>query len=289
MAVIAEFVAGNRTIEVKPMDPDPTQPLPFRIAPIVPDLGTAETIFGFWEWCKRLREGLRQFRLRLGEPEPTQLAVDEFRVIPEIVRQCRKLLRGFGAQGIPESFTFSHLPLDQEESAFSHMDRFLAWASCYRSPGHEIMKLMGDVEDFLTWAMAWCVRNETLTSSISVAERPDESKETLITLDSAKAVDQLRPASRNAYRSFQYAESKKGEVLTDRAAYAVLKEDGIEESASDFAELADYKLPSFDTWSRHLRTARKQSGNNKYRQRPGKPEGRSIARPDQIEPRKKAS
>jgi hypothetical protein len=271
------------------MHPDPTQPLPFRIAPIVPDLGTAETIFSFWEWCKRLREGLRQFRQRLGESEPAWFAVGEFRVIPEIVRQCRKLLTGFGAQGIPETFTFSQLPLDQEEGAFSHMDRFLAWASCYRSPGHEIMKLIGQVEDFLTWAMAWCTQNETLTTSISVAERPDESKEMLIPPDPAKAVDQLRPASRNAYRSFQYAESKKGEVLTDRAAYAILKEDGIEESASDFAELADYELPSFDTWSRHLRTARKQLGDNKYLQRPDKSEGRSIVRPDQVEPRKKVS
>jgi hypothetical protein len=139
------------------------------IASDVPDLGAAHSIAELAEWCDRHREGLRQFRVRLGEPPPARVAPAEFRCIPEIVRQCRQYLLGFGASDIPERFAFSALPDTQTPTGPEHfassMEAFIAWASGYRAPGHGLMKLIGDVEDFLTWAMAWCNRH-------SVAARP---------------------------------------------------------------------------------------------------------------------
>jgi hypothetical protein len=81
-------------------------------------------------------------------------------VIPEVVRQCRQYLLGFGASDIPEQFAFPALPQIQTPSGPEHfpseMDAFVSWASGYRAPGHGILRLIGDVEDFLTWAMSWC-------------------------------------------------------------------------------------------------------------------------------------
>src|SRR4051794_32771758 len=76
----------------------------FRITSDVPDFGPVNDIAGFWEWCNQRREGLRQFRIRLGEPEPASVAGCEFRVIPEIVKLCRDYLCGFGATDIPSLF-----------------------------------------------------------------------------------------------------------------------------------------------------------------------------------------
>jgi hypothetical protein len=148
-------------------DLDPTTPLPWlQVASDVPDLGKADTLPEFWEWCNRHREGLRRFRGRLGEPEPALVATAEFRIVPEIVHQCRHYLIGFGADEIPERFAFPSLPRDQVATKlgfFSPMEAFLDWAAGYRrAPAHGIMKLIGDVEEFLTWAMAWCrQRQET--------------------------------------------------------------------------------------------------------------------------------
>jgi hypothetical protein len=64
----------------------------------VPDLGSADTVTELWDWCNRHREGLRQLNIRLGEPAPARVAAGDFRVIPEIVYQCRKYLLGFGAK-----------------------------------------------------------------------------------------------------------------------------------------------------------------------------------------------
>lgn len=133
---------------------DPTLLPMIPVASDVPDLGMAATIPEFWQWCNRLREELRQLRIRLGEPEPASVAIDEFRMIPEIVRRCRNHLLGFGAQEIPERFAFPALPRDQTPAGPEHfpseMEGFLAWASCYRAPGQGIMRLIGEVEDFLT-------------------------------------------------------------------------------------------------------------------------------------------
>jgi hypothetical protein len=130
------------------------------IASDVPDLGTARSVHEFWDWCNRHREGLRQLRVRLGEPPPASIAPDEFRCIPEIVRQCRQHLLGFGASDIPEQFAFATLPTVQApngpEYGSSETEAFVSSASGYRIPGHGLLKLVGDVEDCLTWAMSWC-------------------------------------------------------------------------------------------------------------------------------------
>jgi hypothetical protein len=132
----------------------------------VPDLGTAQSVHEFWSWCNRHREGLQEFRVRSGLPPPASVAPNEFRVIPEIVRRCRQHLLGFGASDIPERFEFPDLPRDQTPSGPEHfpseMEGFVSWASGYRSPGHGILKLIGDVEDFLTWAMGWCQQQRSL-------------------------------------------------------------------------------------------------------------------------------
>jgi hypothetical protein len=130
------------------------------IASDVPDLGTARSLPEFWDWCHRHREGLRQLRVWLGEPPPASIAPDEFRCIPEIVRQCRQYLLGFGASHIPEQFTFAALPTVQTPSGSGYgpsgIEAFVSWASEYRTPGHGVLKLIGDVEEFLTWSMNWC-------------------------------------------------------------------------------------------------------------------------------------
>jgi hypothetical protein len=146
---------------------DPTAFPMIPIASDVPDLGKADTIPELWQWCNQHRDGLRQFRVRLGEPEPASVAVDEFRVIPEIVHQCRNYLHGFGAEEIPEDFTFPALPSVQTptgpENFPSPMECFLSWASGYRAPRHGLMQLIGEVEKFLTWAMAWCRQQQGRT------------------------------------------------------------------------------------------------------------------------------
>src|SRR5438552_3356759 len=91
-----------------------------QIASDVPDVGTASTIAEFWDWCNRHRENLRRFRISLGLPDPACVATDEFRLIPEIVRQCRDLLRGFGANDIPDQFDFKELPQDQTPTGPAH-------------------------------------------------------------------------------------------------------------------------------------------------------------------------
>ncbi len=147
------------------IDDDPTCGDMIPVASDVPDLGKADTIPEFREWCNRHREGLRAFRVRLGEPPPACVATDEFRVIPEIVHQCRDYLLGFGAGEIPDHFSFPTLPPHQTptgpEYFASEMEEFLAWASTYRVPGHGAMKLIGRVEAFLTWAMGWCHRAQS--------------------------------------------------------------------------------------------------------------------------------
>jgi nucleoside phosphorylase len=142
------------------VETDPTTRPFIQVASDVPDLGKADSLPEFWEWCNRRREGLRQFRIRLGLPPPAQVATDEFRVIPEIVRQCRSYLLGFGETGIPDRFAFSRLPYDQTPTGPAHfpsaIEAFLVWAEGYRAPSHGMMELIGKIEDFLSWAMGWC-------------------------------------------------------------------------------------------------------------------------------------
>jgi hypothetical protein len=94
---------------------------------------------------------------------------------------------------------------------------------------------------------------------------------------------QLEPADRRAYLSFCLAEGKKGKRLEDRKAYEFLKEEVIFDDKGDLGELADYKLPAFDTWSRQLRNARNSLDEQKYTRRNKRATGKSIVKGDQIE------
>jgi hypothetical protein len=96
----------------------------------------------------------------------------------------------------------------------------------------------------------------------------------------------LEPAVRKAYLSFHYAETIAGRQIAYREAYDWLHENGIDPSKDDFAESTDYELPSFDTWGRQVREARKALGEQKYSRRAGRATGSSIVRGDEIEHQK---
>ena len=82
----------------------------------------------------------------------------------------------------------------------------------------------------------------------------------------------MPPSAKNAYFGFQWALTKKSvSNLTDRAAYDLLSEDGIPDDLG-----ADYRLPGFSTWSRHLRTARHLLNEQKNSRRAGRQAGKSI-------------
>jgi hypothetical protein len=119
---------------------------------------------------------------------------------------------------------------------------------------------------------------------LTTAPAPDSSQPTIASsLDHASKpgpMECLEPADRKAYWSFQYAQTLAGRNLEDREAYDLLSDRGIEESATS-GELAEYRLPAFDTWSRQLRNARKLLGEQKYNRRKGRT-GRSIAGSDDI-------
>jgi hypothetical protein len=266
------------------------------IASDVPDLGTARTVAEFWDWCSRHREGLRQLRVRLGEPLPASIAPDEFRCIPEIVRQCRQYLLSFGASDIPEQFTFAALPTIQTSSGpgygSSGIEAFVSWASGYRTPGHGVLKLVGDVEDFLTWAMNWCQQQSSRgrgkeadsgdTNNQRGAEQVEESEK-----DSAVGYKQkfqmLKRSVQLAYLAFEYAESKVGKQLQDQEAYNLLREEGMPGEAEGGERLTGYCLPAFTTWARQLRDARRALGEQKNTSRRGRSIGKSIQRESQIE------
>jgi hypothetical protein len=96
-------------------------------------------------------------------------------------------------------------------------------------------------------------------------------------------IRQMEPAVRLAWLSYCYAEVKAAKRLEDREAYNLVNEEGIPEGAGDRGELSDYELPSFDTWSRYLRDARRLLGESKYTRRHGRPYGKSVVRQDENE------
>ena len=85
--------------------------------------------------------------------------------------------------------------------------------------------------------------------------------------------EELKPKYEAAYRSYEYAEQKVGRSLSDKEAYAVLKEDGP----------ADYELPDkFGTWQRHVGFGRNYYDTSKYAPRGGRG-GRSIIRQAEMD------
>lgn len=82
------------------------------------------------------------------------------------------------------------------------------------------------------------------------------------TVRSEDLLEICKPSERKAYLSFKLAEAKTGRRLQDREAYNFLTE--VDWSEHGTKELSDYKLPSFVTWVRQLRTARAATNERKY-------------------------
>ncbi|MBN2023910.1 MAG: hypothetical protein JW809_14095 [Pirellulales bacterium] len=101
-------------------------------------------------------------------------------------------------------------------------------------------------------------------------------------LDRDAALRSLTPAVRQAYLAYQCAERKAEKRLTDRKAYDLFRKEGIPTNQGDLGEIEDYKLPTFDTWSRCLRVARRSLGEQKNTPRAGRPRGRSIVKRNEV-------
>jgi len=89
-----------------------------------------------------------------------------------------------------------------------------------------------------------------------------------------------------AYYALGWAEYKTEERLTDQRAYDWLKENGMpdeEDNAELAREFGDYKLPSFPTWSRQVRNARKVLGKQKYTKRGDKKPGSGVVSGHDVE------
>lgn len=98
-----------------------------------------------------------------------------------------------------------------------------------------------------------------------------------------KAWNGLRPCDRQAYLAFQYAEQLAERQLQDHEAHEWLNENGIDTDKGELGELADYGLPSFETFAKYLRTARNALNEQKYSRRAGRTGGGSVVRGDEIE------
>lgn len=99
----------------------------------------------------------------------------------------------------------------------------------------------------------------------------------------AEVLAGLEPAVRRAYLACQWAETKAGRRLEDREAYSILREEGLPEGQGEAGELEEYELPTLDTWTRQLRTARRALGEQKYRRRGRPPIGGSIVSSRDVE------
>ena len=124
------------------------------------------------------------------------------------------------------------------------------------------LRLMGSTED-------QAAESETkVDSSLSPASTEPEQREENRVKDLAvpdtngtdrdAKTKELELAIKNAYFSFKHAEAQNDRRLEDREAYDWLKENGIDTDKGDIEELADYRLPAFDTWIKQLRKARGQ-------------------------------
>ncbi len=94
--------------------------------------------------------------------------------------------------------------------------------------------------------------------------------------DAREAVlQQLEPADQKAYCTYAYAETNLG-TTTDRQAYQYLSDNGLpdEKDSPELARvLANYTLPTFATWSKQLRNARRTLGEQKHTRRAGRSTG----------------
>ena len=126
---------------------------------------------------------------------------------------------------------------------------------------------------------ARAIRSSTESAQVSATDDTEAASEVK---DEKVILESLRPAERKAYFAYQMAVSKFGRTLKDREAYDHIRDVDFPDDAGDLGELADYDLPSFDTWSRHLRVARKAMGDQKYTRRAGRTTGGSVVRRDEI-------
>jgi hypothetical protein len=83
----------------------------------------------------------------------------------------------------------------------------------------------------------------------------------------------LKPCEEKAYWSYEHACEGLGGNAADKEAYEWLCERGP----------AEYGLPKFTTWARHVREARRHHGTQRNRFRAGRT-GRSVARENEMEP-----
>ncbi len=81
--------------------------------------------------------------------------------------------------------------------------------------------------------------------------------------EDVESLERCKPSERKAYYSFKLAEAKVGRRLEDREAWDLLQDNDWSESFA--GELTDYEFPpTFGTWARQLRVARKAAGERKY-------------------------
>ncbi len=116
----------------------------------------------------------------------------------------------------------------------------------------------------------------TTTSKTAKTEEEDPNR--------YAALGKLQLAFQKAWFSFVYAEAKQETRLEDRQAWDWLTENGIEND--DEGILKGYELPTFDTWSRQLRRARKAVGEQKYTPQKDKQPSRSIIPANKHEPQR---
>jgi len=98
-----------------------------------------------------------------------------------------------------------------------------------------------------------------------------------------EVLKQLTPARRKAYFGFVLAEQQTEAPLQDRAAYDLLAKVDFSKDDDQLEKLADYELPTFATWGRQLRVARKALGEQKNTPRRGRDVGKSVITEDQID------
>jgi len=122
----------------------------------------------------------------------------------------------------------------------------------------------------LTWATRKLAEFEPPVNNAEAPGGQDEPKGN--GTDHAARLKSMRDSARKAYLGFQIAEKRAGHRLQDREAYHWLEDDGPPDLDG---------LPSFDTWARHLRSARNILGEQKNVRRAGRT-ARSVVRLDEI-------